>query len=104
MNMDRSMLSHKKLSHEYWDEVIACIVYLLNKSPIVSVQDKIPEEAWSGTKTSVAHLRFFGSVSFSHVPDEIRRNMDLFPREQIRDLLQVQRVQVPDWEAVLQVH
>ena len=31
--------------------------------------DKILEEAWSGTKTSVAHLIIFGFVAFSHVPD-----------------------------------
>ena len=46
MNMARSMVSHKKLSDEYWAEVVACSVYLLNKSPTVIVQDKILEEAW----------------------------------------------------------
>ena len=42
----------------------------------MSVQDKILEESWSGTKTSVAHLRIFCYVAFSHVPDKIRRNLD----------------------------
>ena len=44
--------------------------------PTVSVHDKIPEEAWSGTKASVAHLIFFGFVAFSHVPDELKRKTD----------------------------
>ena len=43
---------------------------------MVSLLDNIPKEAWSCTKTSVAQLRFFGFVAFSHVPDKLRRNMD----------------------------
>ena len=76
MNMAYSMLSHKKLSDEYWDEVVECSDYLLNRSPTVSFQDNIPEESWSGTKTSVAHLRVFGYVSFARVFDELRRKLD----------------------------
>ena len=76
MNMVRSMLSHKKLSDDYWDEVVACSVYLLNIPPMVSVQDKICEEEWSGTKTSVAHLRIFCFVAFAHILDELKRNLD----------------------------
>ena len=33
MNMAHNMMSHKKLSYEYWAEVVACFVYLLNRSP-----------------------------------------------------------------------
>ena len=76
MNMVRSMVSHKKLSDEYWAGAVAFSIYLLNRSPTASVQDKILEEAWSGTITSVSHLRVFGYVAFSHVPDELRRKMD----------------------------
>ena len=76
MNMAHSMISHKKLSNEYWAEAIGCSVYLLNRSPTVTIQDKIPEEAWSGTKTSVAHLRIFGSVSFAHIPSELKIKLD----------------------------
>ena len=53
MNMSQSMLLYKKLSNDYWVESIACLVYLLNKSSIMSVKDNIPKEAWSGTKISV---------------------------------------------------
>ena len=76
MNMAHSMMSHKKLSNEYWAEVVGCSVYLLNKSPTVTIQDKILEEAWSGTKTSVAHLIIFSFIDFAHIPDEIRRKLD----------------------------
>ena len=76
MNMARSMLSHKKLSNEYWAEAVGCSVYLLNRSPTVTVQDKIPEEAWSGTKTSVSHFRIFGSLAFVHIFDELKRKLE----------------------------
>ena len=76
MNMARSMLSHKKLSNEYWAEAIGLSVYFLNRSPTVTVQGKIPKEAWSGTKTSVSHLRIFGSVAFAHIPNELKRKLD----------------------------
>ena len=76
MNMAHNMLSHKKLSDEYWDEVVASSVYLLNKSPTMSVQENISKESWSGTKTSVSHLRIFGSVAFVHITDELRRKLD----------------------------
>ena len=66
MNMVCSIVSHKKLSNEYWAEVVGCSVYLLNRSPTVTIQDKIPKEAWSGTKSSVTHLIIFGSIAFAH--------------------------------------
>jgi transposase InsO family protein len=76
MNMARSMLSYKKLSNEYWAEAVACSVYLLNRSPTVSIKNLVPEEAWSGTKIGVAHLRIFGSVAFAHVPEDLRKKLD----------------------------
>ena len=43
---------------------------------MVNSQDTIPKEAWSGTKTSFTHLRIFGSVSFAHIPDELKIKLD----------------------------
>ena len=42
----------------------------------MTVQDTIPEKAWSGTKTSVSHLRIFGFVAFVHILDELKRKLD----------------------------
>ena len=42
----------------------------------MNVHDNIHEEAWSGTKTSVAHLRIFCYVAFSHIPDELIRKLE----------------------------
>ncbi|KAE8681376.1 hypothetical protein F3Y22_tig00111330pilonHSYRG00435 [Hibiscus syriacus] len=50
IDMARSMLKSKKLPNEFWVEIVACAVYLLNRSPTRSVWGKIPQEAWSGRK------------------------------------------------------
>eukprot|EP00253_Pinus_taeda_P017055 PITA_17055 len=38
--------------------------------------NKIPEEAWSGQKQTVTHMRVFGCVAYAHVPDQLRRKLD----------------------------
>jgi hypothetical protein len=35
-----------------------------------------PQEAWSGRKPSVFHLRVFGSIAYTHVPDQSRSKLD----------------------------
>lgn len=42
MEMARSMLKAKNLSNVFWVEVVACVVYILNRSPTKSVKDRIP--------------------------------------------------------------
>jgi len=34
------------------------------------------EEAWSGYKPSVAHMKSFGCVTYAHVPKEKREKLD----------------------------
>ena len=56
----RSMLSSSKLGLEFWGEAVMTAAYVANRSPHSSVNDMTPEEAWSGSKPSVKHLRVFG--------------------------------------------
>ncbi|KAE8735701.1 UDP-Glycosyltransferase superfamily protein isoform 3 [Hibiscus syriacus] len=37
---------------------------------------KTPQEAWSGRKPGISHLRTFGSIAHVHVPDERRTKLD----------------------------
>lgn len=39
------------------------VVYLLNRAPTKSLQDKTPFEAWHGKKPRVNHLRTFGCLA-----------------------------------------
>jgi hypothetical protein len=76
MEMAQSMLTTKHLSNEYLVEVIATAVYILNKCPTKSVKNIVPQAAWTGSKHNVAHLKVFGCITYTHVPDELRRKLD----------------------------
>ena len=74
--MKMSMLKARHLSNEYWAEAVACVVYVINRSPTKSVMNRVPEEAWSGMSCSVSHFRVFGFVAYAHVPKKIRGKLD----------------------------
>ncbi|XP_070050183.1 uncharacterized protein [Nicotiana tomentosiformis] len=57
-------------------KVISCVVYLNNGSPTRNVRDQTPQEAWSGRKPSIKHLRIFGSIAYAHVPHQGRAKLD----------------------------
>ncbi|RDX97111.1 hypothetical protein CR513_20159, partial [Mucuna pruriens] len=46
------------------------------RCPTKRLQSVTPEEAWTGDKPMVNHLRIFGSLSYRHIPDERRRKLD----------------------------
>jgi hypothetical protein len=76
MNMERSLLKEKCLPNLFWVEAVACSVYILNRSPTIGLNMKVPQEAWSGTKLNVSHLRTFGCITFTHIPSELRKKLD----------------------------
>jgi hypothetical protein len=76
MNMERTLLKEKSLSNIFWAEVVACPVYLLNRSSTTKLKLKVPQEAWSGTKLNVAHLRTFRCITYTHIPSELRKKLD----------------------------
>ncbi|KAI5336607.1 hypothetical protein L3X38_015875 [Prunus dulcis] len=76
MELARSMLKAKAMPNRFWAEAVACAVYLLNHASSNSVEGKTPQEAWSGLKPCISHLRIFGSIAYSHIPDETRRKLD----------------------------
>jgi hypothetical protein len=51
-------------------------VYLLNRTPTMAVKQKTPEEAWSGRKLNVSHLKVFGSTAYTQIPTEKRTKLD----------------------------
>ena len=57
-------------------ELVNWTLHVLNRSPTLVVKNNIPEEAWSGIKSSVEHFRVFCCVSHVHVPDEKRTKLD----------------------------
>nr|XP_016436528.1 PREDICTED: uncharacterized protein LOC107762668 [Nicotiana tabacum] len=51
-------------------------IYLNNRSPIRNARDQTPQEASSGRKPSVKHLKIFGSIACVHVPQYGRAKLD----------------------------
>ncbi len=51
-------------------------VYIKNRCPTKALDSKTPQEAWSGKKPDVSHLRVFGCKAFAHVPDEKRTELE----------------------------
>ncbi|KAK4257721.1 hypothetical protein QN277_007276 [Acacia crassicarpa] len=76
LNMARSMLKSKKMPKEFWAEAVATAVYLSNRSPTRSIWGKTPQEAWSGRKPGISHLRVFGSIAYAHIHDHKRSKLD----------------------------
>eukprot|EP00253_Pinus_taeda_P025062 PITA_25062 len=70
LDMVRSMLKAKHLPHEYWAEAVTCVFYILNRCPTKVVLNRILEEAWSGQKKTLTHMRVFGCVAYAHFIDD----------------------------------
>eukprot|EP00253_Pinus_taeda_P031811 PITA_31811 len=76
MERERSMLSGVGLGQEFWVEAVETTCYLLNRSPSLALEDKTPQEVWTGKKPSLSHLRVFGCDAYVHVPKEKRTKLD----------------------------
>ncbi len=70
MERTRSMLSGVRLRQEFWAEAVETACYLVNRSPSLALEDKTPQEVWTGKKPSLSHLRVFGCDAYVHVPKE----------------------------------
>jgi len=75
-NAVRSMLAEKKLPKCFWPEVVKWCVHIQNRSPTAAIENKTPEEAWSGKKPVVNYFRIFGSIAHIHIPDQKRIKLD----------------------------
>jgi hypothetical protein len=77
MDMSRAMTNGAGLDKKFWGEGVLTSAYLKNRSPHSSLEGAItPEEAWSGHKPSIRHLRVFGCKVGVHIPQELRGTVD----------------------------
>jgi hypothetical protein len=70
------MLHDQSLPLYLWAEACATAVYLQNRSPHRILGKMTPEEAFTGRRPDVEHIRIFGCSTFSHVPSERRTKLD----------------------------
>ena len=76
MDMARSMLKAKHLPNYYWVQAVHCAVYIWNRCPTKAVMNKVSEEAWSGGKQGVTHMKVFGCVAYADIPNQLRKKLD----------------------------
>jgi len=52
------------------------MVYINNRCPTKALESKTLQEAWTGRKPDVSHLRVFGYKTFAHILDEKRSKLE----------------------------
>jgi hypothetical protein len=75
MEWAKNMILAQGLNLEFWGEAMNMTVYIKNRCPTKALDSKTLQEAWSGRKPDVFHLRVFGCKAFAHVPDEKRTKL-----------------------------
>eukprot|EP00253_Pinus_taeda_P029257 PITA_29257 len=70
------MLNGVGLGQEFWAKAMDIACYLVNRSPSSALEDKTPQEVWTGKKPSLSHLRLFGLDAYVHVPKEKRTKLE----------------------------
>ncbi|KRY24780.1 Retrovirus-related Pol polyprotein from transposon TNT 1-94, partial [Trichinella britovi] len=71
------------LSPDLWAEAVGTANYLRNRCPTKALRKVTPEEAWSGRKPNLAHLKIFGCLAMVHVASGQRKKWDPKSEERI---------------------
>ncbi|KRZ88014.1 Retrovirus-related Pol polyprotein from transposon TNT 1-94 [Trichinella sp. T8] len=79
----RTMLIDANLSPDLWAEAVGTANYLRNRCTTKALRKMIPEEAWSGRKPNLAHLKVFGCLAMVHVPSGQRKKWNPKSEERI---------------------
>ena len=69
------MLNDKKLPNDYYAEVLAIAIHILNISPLKDVKNIIPYEAWLHRKPNVNYLKVFGCITYALMDENDRGKM-----------------------------
>ena len=59
-----------------WAAAAKTVVYVQNHTPHRVLENKTPEELFSGKKPEVSHLKIFGCPVYIHIPKEKRTKLD----------------------------
>ena len=64
------ILTNAGLPGSYWWDTLQYAALLHNISPICSLDNSTPKEAWSSNKPDISCLHTFGCHVFVHIPDK----------------------------------
>ena len=68
----RAMMCDQDMPASLWAEAAGTAVYVQNKCHHAILDQKTPEEVFTGEKPDVGHLRIFGCTVYVHVSKEKR--------------------------------
>nr|GEW43769.1 retrovirus-related Pol polyprotein from transposon TNT 1-94 [Tanacetum cinerariifolium] len=72
----RSMRLNAGIPKILWADAVNTAAYLINRSPCVPLDFKLPEEMWQGKEVSLKHLKVFGCSAYSLLKDGDRDKLD----------------------------
>jgi hypothetical protein len=64
-----------------WAEACNTTIYVQNMSPHRILEDKTPEESFTGVRPEIGHLSIFGCPIYIHVPKEKRTKLESYGRK-----------------------
>ena len=76
MGAAQAMLHDQGLPIHLWAEACNTVVYVKNHCPHRVLGMSTPEEAFSGTKPDISHLKIFGSPVYIHVMKDARKKLE----------------------------
>ncbi|XP_017982357.1 PREDICTED: uncharacterized protein LOC108663271 [Theobroma cacao] len=76
MEMARCLLFEMSLLKYMWAEAANTANCLLSIAQTIALPNKTPYEAWFNVKPSVNHLKVFGCICYSKIPDAKRGKLD----------------------------
>ena len=76
MGVARAMLHDQGLPIHLWAEACNTAVYVQNRFPHKILGMSTPEEAFSGKKPYISHLKIFGSPIYIHMMNDVRKKME----------------------------
>jgi hypothetical protein len=71
----RAILLDAKLPIRFWGEAVLIVSYLRNRTPI-GPNGKTLEEAYSGKRPYMGHLRAYGYIAYTHISKETRLKLE----------------------------
>jgi hypothetical protein len=72
----KAMIHDQDLPMFLWVEACNTTIYIHNKCPHRILEEKTPEEAFTGVKPEVSHFHIFGCPVYIHVHVEKRTKME----------------------------
>ena len=83
----RSLRVKSGLPKDFWAEVVNTSAYLIKRGPSMSLEHKMPEEAWYEKVVKLSHIRVFGCVIYVHISDQGMNNLILSLRSELSSVM-----------------